>query len=286
MYNVRSYATNSAGTGYGSPRTFFTSSANNQLEYLGQTPPGRDFVRFAPNIISEEMIHSVTVSPDGQEIYWAGRYGIKVTRIRDGHWTTPEYVSFSGSSGQDFYDDAPVVSPDNTKLYFNSRRPSDFNPIVGYSFWYCDRTASGWSEPQTLPAVINSTGGIHWQVSVSNSGTLYFGIFSQDGPKIYFSRFVDGAYATPEPLSVINNLGDVICPFIAPDESYIIFNTVVGGMSGGYYISFRGIGDQWLAPQRLDQFPGAESSFVSRDGRYIFCKAYWASAQLIEELRP
>jgi uncharacterized protein (TIGR02145 family) len=285
-YYVRAYAINSSGTGYGSVVTFSTLSTNNQLDYLGQTPPGREFVRFAPNIIPEEMIHSITVSLDGQEIYWAERSGIKVTKIRDGHWTTPEFVSFSGNSGQDFYDDAPVVSPDNRKLLFNSRRPCSFNTSTGYNFWFSERTASGWSEPQPLPEVINATGGIHWQVSMSNSGSLYFGVASGDTIGIYYSRFVNGEYVTPEPLTIINNFGHVICPFIALDESYIIFNKIENGMPVGYYISFKGNDNQWLTPQRLNQFPGEESSFVTRDGRYIFCKAFWASAQIIEDLRP
>ncbi len=270
-----------------------TSTENNtstpldsSLQYLGQTPPGTQFVRFAPNIIPEEMIHSVTLSPDGQEIYWAERNGIKVTKISNGSWTTPEFVSFSGNSGQDFYDDAPVISPDNTKLFFNSRRPCIYNTGTGWSFWYVERTTTGWSEPQPLPEVINSTGGMHFQVSVSDSGALYFGVNSGTSVGIYYSRFVNGTYTTPQPLNVLNNFGDVICPFIALDESYIIFNKVENGLSTGYYISFKGGNNQWLTPQRLNQFPGEESTFVSRDGRFIFCKAFWASAQIIEDLRP
>ncbi len=105
---------------------------------------------------------------------------------------------------------------------------------------------------------------------------------------IYCSRLVDGVYATPAPLSVINTFGDVVCPFIAPDESYIIFNKIEGGMSVGYYISFKGSADEWLPPARLVSFPSPawESNFVSRDGKYVFCKSYWASAEIIEDLRP
>lgn len=109
-YHVRAYATNNEGTGYGNDVAFTTlsSSGSNALEYLGQTPPGMQFVRFAPNIIADEMIHSITVSPDGQEIYWAERSGIKFTKIENGHWTTPAFVSFSGGN-TNFYDDAPAV---------------------------------------------------------------------------------------------------------------------------------------------------------------------------------
>lgn len=109
-----------------------------------------------------------------------------------------------------------------------------------------------------------------------------------EGSEIYYSRTVNGAYQTPEPLSAINDVGQVICPFIAPDESYIIFNKLEpgGGRSEGYFISFEASDGQWLAPQSLPVFPEAESSFVTRDGLYIFNKAYWASTQMIEDLRP
>lgn len=231
------------------------------------------------------MHHSLTVSPDGQEIYWAERRGIKYVRKIDGTWTSPTFVSFSGHSSIDWYDEAPVVSPDNTKLFFNSKRPHHSGSPLGWTFWVCDRNDNGWSEPRPLPDIINATGGIHWQVSVSATGTLYFGVFAGDRSNIYYSRFVNGAYTTPEPLEAINSLGWVICPFVSPDESYIIVNRVDNGRPDGYHISFKDNNDLWLPPQRLEGFPDGESTFVTRDGRYVFCKAYWASAQIIEDLQ-
>jgi len=265
-------------------------------DYLGQAPPGTALVRFAPGIVPEDMYNSVTVSPDGREIFWTDRHrGIMVTRRIEDRWTTPALVSFSGglASGGETEDNAPVVSPDNTRLFFNSLRRYASNPDGGWRFWYAERTASGWSAPQPMPEVINSTGGIHWQASVAASGTFYFGVFSTAGgaarTSIYYSRLVNGSYAAPEPLSAINSVAQAICPFIAPDESYIIFNKLAadGQMPEGYYVSFKGGDGQWLAPQRLSQLPAGEvSSFVTRDGRYVFSKAYWASAQVIEDLRP
>jgi len=274
------------------PTTYLQGASG---DYLGQTPPGTAPSRFAPGTVPLDMYHSVTVSPDGQEIYWADMArGIMVTRRVGDRWTTPAVVSFSGGRiGANAQDDAPVVSPDNRRLYFNSLRPYGSATTPTWHFWYSDRTASGWSSPQPMPEVINSTGGMHWQASVANSGTFYFGVFSQGASgahlSIYFSRLVNGAYSTPEPLAAINAFGDVVCPFIAPDESYIIFNRVVdpGPAPDGYHVSFKGGDGQWLAPQRLTQLPtGQESSFVTRDGRYVFSKNYWASARIIEDLRP
>ena len=274
------------------PQTFIAGLSG---DYLGQAPPGTALRRFASGIVPEDMYHSVTVSPDGREIYWADRHrGIMVTRRMDDRWTTPALVSFSGRlvSGGQSEDDAPVVSPDNTRLFFNSLR--SYRPgVTGWHFWYSERTASGWSAPQPMPEVVNSTGGIHWQTSVAASGTFYFGVFSTTGgvarTSIYYSGLVNGSYAAPEPLTAVNSVAQAVCPFIAPDESYIIFNKLAadGQMPEGYYISFKGSDGQWLAPQRLSQLPaGEESSFVTRDGRYVFSKAYWASTQIIEDLRP
>jgi len=262
-------------------------------DYLGQAPPGAEFRRFASGIVPADMYHSVTVSPDGQEIYWADiTRGIMVTRRDGDRWTTPALVPFSGGRyGAYSQDDAPVVSPDNRRLHFNSLRPYGSVTTPRWRFWYSDRTATGWSAPQPMPDVINSTGGIHWQASVASSGTFYFGAVSESAAgvrtSILSSRFVNGGYTAPEPLSVVNGVGNVLGPFIAPDESYIIFNREVGGGETiSTYISFKGADGQWLAPQLLPQFPARESAFVTRDGRYVFNKGYWASAQIIEDLRP
>jgi hypothetical protein len=301
-YQVRAYATNGTGTGYGGTRSFTTADSGFLVPYLGQTPPGREFVRFAPSIVPEDMYHSVTVSPDGREIYWADiQHGLTVTRFEDGHWTAPEVLPFSVVTGMQpwlSWDDAPVVSPDNRKLFFNSLRACGSGPGgERWNFWVSERTGSGWSEPVPLPDVINSaTGGIHWQISVSGLGTLAFGKTIQDTEgapfSILCSRLVDGVYTTPEPVDVVNNFSLAVCPFIAPDESYLIFNRIGRApddqhyMSVGYYICFKGGDGQWLAPQALPGFPENESSFVTRDGHYVFCKAYWASTEIIEDLRP
>jgi hypothetical protein len=266
--------------------------------YLGQTLPDRDFKQFAPGIVPRNMFNSVTVSPDGKEIYWGASNGILFTKLVNGYWTTPTIVPVSGKSERKFCDDAPVISPDNTKLFFISRRRTNSDNSEKVRIWFSDRTPSGWSEPMPLPDIINSCFSSEWQISVANSGTIYFGknIINREKDEmrflIYYSRLINGVYITPEPLSVLNDFGDVNCPFIAPDESYIIFNKSERIPAGpfvpkGYYISFKGKDNRWLTPQKLTGFPTTgESSFITRDGKYVFCKELWASAKIIEELRP
>jgi hypothetical protein len=279
-YNVRAYATNSAGTGYGSPRTFFTTSANNQLDYLGQTPPGRTIQRFGPGIVSDWFHSEVTISPDKQEIYWTDGTSIYWTKQQNGSWTTPAIVPFSGQGTVYYYDDVPVVSPDNNKLFFLSKRPISYASPNDENIWYVDRIPTGWSEPKPLPQIINSVPGIHWQISVATNGTLYYSA----GDKIYYSRFTNGQYINPEPFQAINAFGNLTCPFIAPDESYIIFCKIEQSI-GTLYVSFKSTAGLWLQPQILNGIP-APTSFVSRDGKYLFVNRYWISAGVIEDLRP
>ena len=296
---VRAYATNAAGTGYGEAVTFTTLAPDDRLEYLGQRPPGRQFVRFAPGIVPEDMYHSVTVSPDGQEIYWAaltggGRARLMVTRFTNGRWTTAEPVQFAGRLSGEFWDDAPVVAPDNRRLFFTSHRPLGAGAQTRWWYMIAERTPTGWSQATSLPDVISAQYGGHWGVTVSASGTVYFEFYAGGSERIFCSALVDGQYGPPVPVRFADGAGDgdgewyAVCPFVAPDESYLIFNRVERGVSVGYYISFKGRDGEWLAPLRMDAFPSPswESAFVTRDGKYVFCKSYWASAVIIEELRP
>jgi len=248
--------------------------------YLGQIPPGKVLQSFAPDIIGNWNHAEVTVSPDGQEVYWTSRTAIYYSKLLNGKWTAPAMVAFSGQGTEPYYDDVPVVSPDNAKLFFLSKRPIGYPSTNWEHIWYVERTESGWSEPRPLPQNVNSTPEIHWQLSVTNNGTLYFGAFGG----IYFSHFINGEYTNPESLQVINNFGNVTCPFISPDESYIIFCKIVEGR-GSLYISFKGLNGQWIPPQILNNIPEV-TSFVSRDGRYLFAFYNWISAEIIEDLRP
>ncbi|MBU1099132.1 MAG: hypothetical protein KKA84_01920 [Bacteroidetes bacterium] len=279
-YSVRAYATNSVGTGYGNNVIFTALSAANPLAYFEQTPPGRVLQPFALDIIGSWNHAEVTVSPDGQEIYWTSRTAILYSKLQNGSWTSPQIVSFSGQGTDPYYDDVPVVSPDNTKLFFLSKRPIGYATQSREHIWYVERTSTGWSEPIPLPQNVNSIQDIHWQVSVANNGTLYYGGFGG----IFYSTFVNGAYADPEPLRAINNFGNVTCPFISPDEAYIIFCNIVAGR-GSLYVSFKDAAGEWGQPQILNNIPEV-TSFVTRDGRYLFALYNWISADIIEDLRP
>ena len=249
--------------------------------YLGQAPPGDDPQRFAPGIIEPDH-GTVSFSPDGREVYWPTGTSIMTMKLRDGRWTRPAYAPFSGPSEIAFYDDVPFVAPDDKRLFFTSLRPVKSETSRKENIWYVERTAEGWSEARPVGDAVNSL-RLHWQVSVSNSGALYFG----GAGDILCSRLVDGRYAPPAALGPGVNTPEASesQPFIAPDESYILFWRAAGQVPTAY-VSFRGRDGEWRPAVKLDLPWRGGGLTVSADGKYLFTGGRWVSTKLIEDLRP
>ncbi len=254
--------------------------------YYGQEPPGKELKRFAPGIVSAGH-SSISVSPNGQEIYWASGPNIMMARIKDGKWTKPEIVSFSGKGTADMYDDVPFVTPDNKRLFFTSLRPMDSGAGNKENIWYVEREGEGWGEPKPVSAEVNAL-SLHWQVSVSSLGTLYFaGSSSAEGRGIYYSRYVNGEYTKPIKMEDKISKYGAGCPFISPDETYITFSRVISGRPIPY-MSFKSKDGQWMEPVNLEKYIGMSNCMiVSPDKKYLFTQGgLWMDASFIEELRP
>jgi Tol biopolymer transport system component len=89
-------------------------------------------------------------------------------------------------------------------------------------------------------------------------------------------------------------------PFIAPDESYLIFARARHSENLGYidlWISFRDESGGWTVPVNLGQPVNTRANeicpIVSPDGKYLFFNSsrrgnddnYWVEASFIEDLR-
>lgn len=279
--------------------------------YLGQKPPGMTPEIFAPGIIAgiEEHQNCLTFSPDGKEIYW-GRYykdkkinKILTTKCENGLWTQPQFAVFSG--GTNANDDAPFMSPDGQRLFFNSRRPLDENNTTYLErIWVVEKMGSSWTEPSPISKSLISL-RFHMQFSVSENGTLYFhsrnnGI--QGSSDIFYSRPVHDDYATPEKLGGnINTEYFEMTPFIAPNEGYLLFarNRIPYGYGlADLYVSFKRCDGGWTDAVNLSETVNTKFNeacpIVSPDGKYLFFNSdrsgksdiYWVSAAILEKLRP
>ena len=297
--------------------------------YLGQKPPGMKPELFAPGIISTNMnAAKTTFSPDGKEIFFRlMNYNhsfntIVFVKQENGVWSKPEVASFSGK----YQDGEPYFSSDGKKLFFNSNRPSEGQKEPkDYDIWVAERKESGWSTPVNVGSMVNSDKH-EVNPAVSQNGNLYFAS-NRDGGKgnndIYMSKLKNGKYTVPE------NLGDAINtsfaesgPFIAPDESYIIFNRYSNDTERGLHISYRKNDGSWSEAVSMEKIIKTENTgfhgVVSPDNKYLFYSSsqspyfpypdhhlsydeivkmlnsplngsyniYWVDAKIIGELKP
>ena len=168
------------------------------------------------------------------------------------------------------------------------------------NIWYVDREGGGWSEARPVDAVVNDFDH-HWLFSVSDGGTLYFSSIREGGygeRDLFRSRRVDGAQQPPENLGpVINTEGTDHTPFIAPDESYLLFSSSGHDENPGdfrFFISYRTEDGGWSPPQPLDhvtqQVEQPLCPLVTPDGRFLFFigsgDVWWTRADFIGEMRP
>ena len=232
-----------------------------------------------PQLLGENVISTgddeshPAFTPDGKTLYFLkndpsfNHWTIVVSHEQNGKWSTPEVVPFSGQ----FSDADPFITLDGERLFFISTRLVNGKAKEDTNIWMMSREGAaagtkptgGWSAPEHLD-VVNSDAN-EWFPTVSKNGNLYFGSERPGGKgrcDLYVSRLVDGKYQTPENLGEpINTAANEVEPFIAPDESYIIFaGTGLPESHGAYdlYVSFRARKrlDQTGEPWRHDQFSG------------------------------
>lgn len=286
---------------YTSPQKFPDLSG----PYLGQSPPGTKPDLFAPDIVSTKNggHGGITFSSDGTEAYWSAIFypsdsghavpAILTSREYNGHWTIPEFPEFT--NGLEYRDKEPFLSKDDKSLYFLSQRSQNQEePIIREeNVWIVERDSSGWAKPYPAPGAINYL-SLHWQLSLSESGDLYVQGRGESGGDIYVSRFINGEYQIPEALgSMINTSGLETCPYIAPDESYLLFSSNGHGFDDLHiYISFKTENNQWSQPIATGLWGVA--ALVTHDGQYLFYNGtvnniegfYWIDASYLQSLRP
>jgi len=247
--------------------------------YLGQTPPSAEPQLFMPGLVSTPgldiciaFLKGGTVcvfSNDENKIYF--------THEKDGRWTKPEKAPFPDEQGKTQY----TAGPDDRTLYFQSTRPTNPNDKRrDCNAWAVEWTGSGWTEPYPLPEPANTEEYHEIYPSMTSKGTLYyFSGWRKDAPlgDSYRNRFVDGKYQEAEKLEYpINSEYHEIDPFVAPDESYLIF---ASNRPGGFgfmdlYICFQRDDGSWTHPinlgQKINSYQHVITVCVTLDHKYFF----------------
>ncbi len=259
--------------------------------YFGQKSPGLIAEVFAPGIIStEEYLESgISFSPNMKELYFdrmGGKYEKRtrlVIRYENDGWGSESVTDIKH----------PSYSKDGDIMYNGNK--------------YKERTKTGWSEPKSIG---NQFKDIRiMKLSTSSKGTYYFDEATEKGT-IRYSRLIDGKHEKPQIASKEINTGKWVAhPYIAPDESYLMWDAE---RKGGYgdsdlYISFRQKDGSWGAAinmgDKINTAHQENSAKVTPDGKYLFFwrgyeklredgstywvgKPYWVDAQIIENLKP
>ena len=232
-------------------------------------------VVFAPGVVStpfEEV--AATFMPDANTVYFAqGTIAMEIcfSKKGNGGWQRPCVASFSGRWG----DWDPFLSPDGRQIYFVSNRPLDTTGDNKFKrsthLWCADRLGEdSWSEPRCIKAAFNMDGIGNYAPTVSRNRNLCFFSPERDKSgkaKSYYAKWLGDHYDAPKAL-MLKDSDEVSDPYIAPDESFIIF---VSGSD--LYISYRH-GDSWSAGQNLGaQVNDGSSNYdptVSPDGKTLY----------------
>lgn len=273
-------------------------------DYLGQTPPGEIPVIFANGIVScKTLEHSAAVfSSDGNELYWVSRenqeskLNIWTMRRIGNRWTKPEIIKILNDS-VNLYD--PYLTADGEKLFFGTDK--DGNADI----WVAERRGNAWNNPQKIDQSINNKDG-QCQASIANNGTIYYVDYRIINGKwtcdIMKSEFKNGEYLNPDTLPTCINsmISEDWTPYIAPDESYLIFSSGNEQNYGDLYISFYNKQtNTWSKPLSAGELINTQSQetfpVVSPDGKYLFftrwtdekndMDVYWVSTKFIEKLK-
>lgn len=277
-----------------------TKPLNLSGPYFGQAQPGLTPQVFAPNVISTSGWEIGGVfSPDLQEFYFIRGEQINdkfhqefvVIENKNNQWH--ERV-ISGRVGQ------PFISPDGKTMHLGKR--------------YKSRTNDGWSEIKERNSDFNQYRIM--RLTASEQDTYVFDEATRDGKgQLRYSRIVDGKREAPKPFGKNINTGKWNAhPFIAPDESYIIWDGQrdIDVRNADLFISFRQLDGTYgeaihMGPEI--NTPSSEAGArVSPDGKFLFFNrkvgefetkndkgevktisnidVFWVDARIIDNLKP
>lgn len=259
--------------------------------YFGQKPPGLNPEPFAPGLVTTSgWEYFGSFSPDLKEFYV----------LRDNGKTEEdrkiEFVVFQNKNNQ--WKDSvissrvgtPFISPDGKTMHLGRR--------------YRERNNNGeWSKIKELNSPFDSLPIM--RLTASSKGTYFFDEFKRDFTgDIRYSRLVNGKHEEPRLVNKKINTGKSFHPFIAPDESYLIFDSKRedGFGDSDIYISYRQPNGEWDDPINLGNKINTEaweaSASVTPDGKYLFFNRnmgsenyenvdiFWVSMEVVENLRP
>ncbi|WP_299157760.1 hypothetical protein [uncultured Tenacibaculum sp.] len=255
------------------------TSSNIEASYLGQKPPGLTPKVFAPNMFSK--IHrdvSAFLSPDLKEFYFTRR------NTHTKKWTLMVYKYINKKWQESLVGPRiwrPIFAPDGKIMHLGNK--------------YMERTDNGWSDVKSLGPMFDREDWGIMRLSSSRLGTYVFDDY-KNNDVIRISIIKNGKRQEPTLLNKNINSGKWTAhPFIAPDESYLIFDSERedGVGKSDLYISFKQKNGLWSKAinmgDKINTSNAERGGYVSPDGKYFFFNSnlsiHWVDAKIIDNLR-
>lgn len=262
-----------------------------QTHDLFSDAPGEEPKIFGEGVVSvkDRYEYALSISPDGNQILFKandinGHYTLNKV---DGKWNNPSELKFRDPS---FWEYEAFFNSSGDKIYFTSR---DSEESGANHFYYAEKTESGWSEGKFLDTRINRT-QVMWCTFTADD-TMYYGNMLDF--KIYSAKRTNRGFARP-----VNTGITGMHPTVAPDESFILFNSSRLGGQGrnDLFVVFRNDDNSWSEPQNLGSQINTDVSetcpTLSPDGNFLFfsryndlngkSNIYWVDTSVIETIRP
>jgi Tol biopolymer transport system component len=211
------------------------------------------------------------------------KWSIWVVHEREGKWSEPEVVAFSGI----YRDFAPFITPDGKYMFFY--RTSSKEAETREGTWIVERKGDTWSEPKFFVyAYCLTTADFH---------TFYFSSAHRESSNrdIAMMTYANGVFSEPQDLiGDINSKEYDAHSWISVDGSFMIFDS---SRPGGFdetdiYVSFREADGSWTKGFNLGKNINEGHRFIpslSPDCNYMFFASdgdiYWVDANIIEAIR-
>ena len=253
--------------------------------YLDQPEPAAEPEVFAPGVISHGFHElGITFSPDGNEFFYITsdaryqHYVLLHVEQRDGRWSAPKVAPFAASLS--VYS-ASLDSGGNTLFFTGRPLATTTGERAEHDIFIVKKKNGRWGAAENLGEPVNSDGS-ESSVSVARDGTLFFSRPDENHSSDIWKAVWDGdRYEEPTRLGpTVNSESSEARPYIAPDQSYLLFQSDRKDSLGfmDIYISLRAEDGSWGEPVNLG--PGVSSTAsdfapsVTPDGRFLFFSSY------------
>jgi len=257
-----------------------------QEKYLGESPPIDMPELFKPELIPDKQLaHAGVFTPDMNEYYYTlsdvsfSQFTVMYIRRGDDQWTSPKEAFFNSS----YLEHGVHFTEDGQWVYFSSTRPigKDINSST-WNIWRSKRLKNGWSEAK-LVNIPGMEGKSNSHPSLTRSGRMYFHSYNSDysDMALFVADPVEGEFQKPKKVNfTAGENHNMLTPFVAPDESYLLFEKKFDGFFE-IYISYRS-NEGWLLPQRLSDNINTKNlgnPYITPDGQYLFyASGNWKSS--------